>query len=127
MLNPNRFYDLEHRSMVARVPMHSTQEELQTMLSAPSVVIPYHSFVLAVWYSFNNKSDNHYSAAVYAVDGSSATTFHDNGKYACDAPVTLVYLYDREFSDMGDAMHDAIERAILIHADRLMNTIRKDV
>ena len=118
-----RYYSIEHRAMVARIPVHTTQEELLiNRFDTTDVVIPYHSFIICAWYSYNNECDDHFSFAIYQSDALKETrTFHDKGKLDCDDPVSLVYLRHREFSDIGDAVSEAITRTQLIYADILMN------
>ena len=119
----NRFYSIEHRAMTARIPIHTTQEDLfMNTFNTTDVIIPYHSFIICAWYSYNNECDKHFSFAIYKSDSLTETmTFHDKGKLNCDDPVTLVYLRHREFSDIGDAVADAITRTQCIYADILMN------
>ena len=109
MLNPNRYYDLKHRSLVAGCPTKKTLEELQL---DNEVAFRYHDYVITGWYRFNHEdNDRSYSSAIYQYDGSERNP---------DTQLTLVYLYDREFEDMGDAIRTAIERAVCIHAERMM-------
>lgn len=112
-MNPRRYYSLKNRAMEAGIPVNTTNELLQEMCYRDyhySAVIPYHGFLIfSIHHGVYNDSD--YSSAVYRFD----TDARDIG-----APLTLVYLYYREFDDLGDATKTAIARAELIRSDDLM-------
>jgi len=120
----DRRFSIEFRATVAQIPLHTTQENLScdVFYTTPSVVFPYHSFVICAWYSYTHECGNYYSFAIYQADAlKDVKTFHDNGVLQCDDPVSLVYLRHHDFSDMGDAVADAIARTQCIYADILMN------
>lgn len=104
-----RYYSLEHRAMAVCLPMTSTLVELQFR---HGTAFQYHDYIITAWCfdTENGKS----SSAVYLLDESDTDTHVDN------RDATLVYFYDREFDDIGDAVLAAIERARCIHSERLM-------
>ena len=108
-MNPNRYYDLEHRAMAVMLPINSTLLELQ---HRHGTAFRYHDYIVTAW-NFHPMTDK-YSSAVYQYDDSNP----DDDTAGRDA--RLVYFYDREFDDEGDAVLTAIERARCIHSERLM-------
>lgn len=109
MLNPNRPFSLEGRAMTVCLPMRSTLLELQFR---HGVAFRYHDYIITSW-NFHPMKDL-YSSAIYRYDQSNP----DDDSDGRDAD--LVYFYDREFEDQGDAIRNAIERAVCIHAEWLM-------
>lgn len=102
------YYSLEHCAMRAGIPLHTNIETLSGELGVHDVVFPYHGYTVAAWHP--SKSEK-CSSAVYAFDGSD----HSN-----HGSISLVYLMEEEFSDMGEAVKYALTRAELIQADKLM-------
>ena len=105
------------------IPMHTTREDLNIIDMScrfyRTAVIPYHSFLIfAIEHGNGDKND--YSAALYQFDGSAPTTFEDHAYFDLEAPATLVALSVESYSDLGDAVKDALETAELLYADQLM-------
>ena len=108
-MNPNRYYDLEHRAMAVMLPIDSTLLELQ---HRHGTAFQYHDYIVTAW-NFHPATDK-CSSAVYLLDESDADSNVNN------RDCKLIYFYDREFDDIGDAVLTALERARCIHSERLM-------
>lgn len=104
-----RYYDLEHRAMAVMLPIKSTLLELE---HRHGVAFRFHDYIITSW-NFHPTKDP-YSSAVYQYEDSNPDDDSD-GRSA-----KLVYFYDRDFDDQGDAVLTAIERARCIHSERLM-------
>ena len=103
------YYSLEHCAMIAGIPLHTDIETLSGELGVHDVVFPYHGYTVAAWHP--SKSEK-CSSAVYAFDGSDRSNH---------GSISLVYLMEEEFSDIGEAVKYALTRAELIQADKLMH------
>ena len=103
------YYSLEHCAMRAGIPLHTDIETLSGELGVHDVVFPYHGYTIAAWHP--SKSEK-YSSAVYAFDGPERSN---------NDSISLVYLMEEEFSDIGEAVKYALTRAELIQADKLMH------
>lgn len=113
MLNPNRYYDLNHRAMATRCPMNSTVAELQFR---NGTAFRYHDYIITVWNFYRSDPSRKFSAAIYQFDDETAPTYERDD----NTPASLVYLMEEEFDDEGDAVRFALERSVCIHAERLM-------
>lgn len=108
MLNPNRSFSLEGRAKAISCQLSSTLMDLEFR---NGVAFRYHEYIITSW---NFHHDGKYSSAVYQYDDSNP----DDKTAGRDA--RLVYLYDDDFDDQGEAVKTAILRAELIHSERLM-------
>ena len=112
MLNPARPYSLQGRARAIACPMRSTLLELELR---NGVAFRYHDFIITAWRFVSPKNpDYKCSSAVYRYD----MTNPDDDTDGRDAD--LVYLYDDDFDDMGEAVKTAILRAELLHSELLM-------
>jgi len=102
-------YSLSAKAAVSCSPTKSTLLELQFR---NGTAFRYHDYIITSW-NFHPKEDQ-YSSAIYQYDDSNP----DDDSDGRDA--TLIYIYDREFDDQGDAVLTAIERSRCIHSERLM-------
>ena len=101
-------YSLSAKASAAHVPMRSVLLELDFLCG---VAFRYHDYIITSW---RFPHEEKYSSAIYQYDDTNPDD-HSDGRDA-----TLVYIYDDEFDDQGDAVKTALERAICIHSERLM-------
>ena len=112
MLNPNRPFSLEGRAMAISCPMTSTLLELQFR---NGTAFRYHEYIITAWCFHTSKNpNNEYSSAVYRYD----TSTPEDTSSGRDA--NLVYLYDNQFEDEGEAVKTAILRSELLYSEELM-------
>ena len=103
-------YSLESRSAAAGIPLRTSIEQLQMERWYMTAVIPYHDYVVLSW-----------KIGMYTEGDCSAAVYHfDSDDHTIEGPLTLVYLYYREFDDLGDATKTALSRAECLKADELM-------
>ena len=111
-MNPNRYYDLKHRAMAICCPITSTLLELEFR---NTVAFRYHEYIITAWRFDSRKNPDHKcSSAIYRY----STENPDDNTDGRDA--NLVYLYDDDFDDMGEAVKTAILRAEVLYSEELM-------
>ena len=107
-MNPNRYFDIKHRAMAIRCPLSSSVIELQ---HRNGTAFRYHDYIITTWNFYRSDPTRAFSFAIYQYDGDDRSETD---------PASLVYLMEDEYEDEGDAVRSAIERAVCIHAERLM-------
>ncbi len=105
------YYDIPHQAMQACLPVTSFFTELDFKCD---LAFRYHDYVV-VGFHRKNTGDNIWGFAIYENDGPVPAGVHPD-----DAKLTCISIYDRMYSDQGDAIRSALAKCEIIHAERLM-------